>query len=103
MLAVSAPAENSNATGINGNQNDDSTGDAGAVYVFHNNGSAWFQQAYVKASNTEAFEEFGLAVSLSADGSSLAVGATSEDSITTGIDGDQTDNSAITAGAAYLY
>src|SRR3954468_1834901 len=33
-LAVSAPDETSAATGINGNQKDESAGGAGAVYIF---------------------------------------------------------------------
>src|SRR6185503_10090183 len=51
-IAVGAPHESSGATGINGNQNDTSRYDSGAVYVFTRRGSAWEQQAYVKASNT---------------------------------------------------
>ena len=50
-MAVGAPHESSGARGINGNQNDNSVYDAGAVYVFVRNGASWAQQAYVKASN----------------------------------------------------
>ena len=63
------------ATGIDGNQADDSAFVAGAVYVFTRSGAAWSQQAYVKASNTGAGDHFGYSVALSADGSTLAVGA----------------------------
>jgi hypothetical protein len=73
------------------------------VYVFSRSGSTWSQQAYVKASNTEAFDSFGASVALSADGNTLAVGALYEDSNATGIGGDQTNNSASNAGAVYLY
>jgi hypothetical protein len=51
-IAVSAYFESGGATGVNGNQNDDSIPQSGAVYVFTRNGSTWTQQAYVKASNT---------------------------------------------------
>ena len=54
-LAVSAPFEASAAKGVNGDQgdqNDNSIPQAGAVYVFTRTGSAWSQQAYIKASNT---------------------------------------------------
>jgi hypothetical protein len=51
-LAVGAPGEGSSATGVNGNQNDDSTLDAGAVYIFRFDGTNWAQQAYNKASNS---------------------------------------------------
>ena len=102
-LAVGASGEDSSATGINGDQSDNNTLNAGAVYVFTRNGSTWNQQAYVKASNTEANDVFGAAVALSADGSTLAVGATGEDSSATGINGDQSDNSAASAGAVYVF
>jgi hypothetical protein len=107
-LAVGVPGEDSSATGINGDQADNSAWGAGAVYLFRLSGSGWAQQAYIKASNTESEDGFGTAVALSADGSTLAVGARGEDSIATGVDGDQADNSAsgggpISAGAVYLY
>ena len=102
-LAVGAYLESSNASGINGNQADNSASSAGAVYVFTRNGVAWSQQAYVKASNTEAGDGFGISVALSADGNALAVGAYTESSNATGINGNQADNSASQAGAAYVF
>jgi hypothetical protein len=57
----------------------------------------------VKTSNTAAGDEFGIALALSADGSTLAVGAHGEDSNATGIGGNQADTSAADAGAVYLY
>jgi len=102
-LAVSAVAEASAATGINGNQADNSTAGAGATYVFARSGTAWSQQAYVKASNTGANDSFGTSVTLSGDGSTLAVGAFAEASAATGINGNQADNSATGAGAVYVF
>lgn len=105
-LAVVAPSESSAATGINGDQADNSASGAGAVYVFTRTGTTWTQQAYVKASNTDALDVFGGfdgAVALSADGSTLAVGAPGESSAATGIDGNQADNSAKLAGAVYVF
>jgi hypothetical protein len=52
-LAVSAPDEDSNSPGINGDQANNSTADAGAVYVFTRIGTTWNQQAYIKASNPD--------------------------------------------------
>jgi len=101
-LAVSADGESGAATGINGNQADDSAPKAGAAYVFTRSGATWSQQAYVKASNTGAGDRFGV-VALSADGSTLAVGAYNEASAATGINGNQTDNSAPNAGAVYMF
>jgi cysteine-rich repeat protein len=102
-LAVGAWGEGGAATGIGGDQTDDSTPQAGAVYVFTRGSTTWSQQAYVKASNTGAADVFGWSVSLSADGSTLAVGAFGEDSAATGIGGDQTDDSVEGAGAVYVF
>jgi len=102
-LAVSTVHEDSAATGINGNQADNTATSAGAVYIFINNGITWSQQAYIKASNTEAGDQFGRSVSLNIDGNTLAVAANSEASAATGINGNQADNTAISAGAVYVF
>ena len=60
------------------------------------------RDTYVKASNTDAGDRFGDDFALSRDGSTIAVGATFEDSAATGIGGNQTDNSALSAGAVYV-
>jgi hypothetical protein len=102
-LAVGARAESGNALVINGNGLDNTASQAGAAYVFKRSGGSWSQQAYVKASNTDAGDHFGSAVALSGDGDTLAVGAPGEASNTTGIGGNDVDNSLFGAGAAYLY
>ena len=77
-LAVTAKRESSNATGVNGNQQDNSEANAGAVYVFAQNNGTWNQQAYVKVSQridlTRA-SQFGLSTALSRDGNTLASSA----------------------------
>jgi hypothetical protein len=102
-LAVGAIREDSAATGIGGDQADNSAVFAGAVCVFVRANNTWAQQAYVKASNTDANDKFGWSLALSADGNTLAVGAYDEDSAATGIGGDQADNSASEAGAVYVF
>jgi hypothetical protein len=101
-VAVGAPNEDSAATGINGNQDDDSAQEAGAVYAYTRSGTTWVQQAYVKSSNTGAGDEFGSSIALSRDGRVLLVGARGEDSGAKGVNGNQADNSLRDAGAAYL-
>ena len=100
-LAVGAYREDSNATGIDGDENDNSLADAGAVYVFIRNGTVWSQQAYIKASNTGSGDRFGISLALSGD--TLAVGAYREQSNATGINGDESDNSLTEAGAVYVF
>lgn len=105
-LAVGAPGEASNATGIDGEQGNNLADGAGAVYIFKRIEQTWIQQTYVKASNTDSYDKFGGSVALSADGKILAVGASKEGSIATGINGDQDDqqnNAADSAGAVYVY
>jgi len=104
-LAVAAPDESSAATGVNGNQKDDTAGGAGAVYVFTRGGASrpWTQEAYLKASNTDAYDSFGFSLAINANGSTLAVTATREDSSARGINGSQSDNSAEDSGAVYVF
>jgi hypothetical protein len=101
-LAVGAFSEDSDATGINGDESDNDASASGAVYVFTRDGAGlWSQQAYIKASNTGAGDSFGRSVAL--DGDTLAVGAAGEGSAATGIDGDESDNNAPDAGAVYVF
>ena len=101
-LAVGAHFENSNATGINGDQSNNARPDSGAAYVFVKSGS-WSQDSYLKAAATNDIDEFGFALSLDADGGNLAVGAYSEDSNATGVGGDGSNNTQADSGAVYLY
>ena len=102
-LAVGAPGEAGSATGINGNQVDNSAKYAGAAYVFVPTSSGWAQQAYVKASNTDADDHFGSRVALSGSGFTLVVAASDEASNATGINGNQLNDSLPGAGAAYIF
>lgn len=102
-LAVGAFGEESSAIGINGNEADNSASDSGAVYVFTRTGTTWSQEAYIKASNAEADDDFGWSVALSYDGNTLAVGARAEASNANGVNGDQTNNSSLNSGASYIF
>jgi len=59
------------------------------------------QQAYLKASNTDAGDDFGRSVAISGD--TVVVGAPYEDSSAIGVNGNQSNNSASNAGAAYVF
>ena len=100
-LVVGAPQEGSNATGVNGDQANTSAPNSGAVYVFTRSNGIWSQQAYLKASNTGANDQFGGNLALSGD--TLVVGAQFEGSSATGVNGNQADNSALGAGAVYVF
>jgi hypothetical protein len=98
-MVVGAYKEASNATGVDGSQSDNSAAQSGAAYVFVRSGSTWTQQAYLKASNAGAGDNFGHSVAIS--GSTVVVGAWGEDSA--GVSGDQADNSAGNSGAGYVF
>lgn len=100
-MVVGALREDSNATGIDGSQNNDDSFNSGAAYVFHRNGSTWTQQAYLKASNSGDGDNFGISVAVS--GETIVVGAWNEDSNATGVNGDQQNNDSANSGAAYVY
>jgi len=85
-LAVSARLEDSNASGVNGDQTNNLSNQSGAVYVFRRRGNTWHQEAYLKAGTNQSQQNFGVAydfdyrgTALSADGSILAVTAPRED------------------------
>ncbi|MFP5387379.1 MAG: fibronectin type III domain-containing protein, partial [Bacteriovoracia bacterium] len=106
-LAVGAYNEDSNQTTItNGTtaSTDNSNSASGAVYVYKRTGNEWAQEAYIKASNNNASDQFGYNVALSGD--TLAVGAHAEDSnqttITNGTTA-STSNSSSDSGAVYVY
>ena len=99
-LVVGAFGERSSATAVNGNQADNSLPGAGAAYVFRRTGTTWTQEAYLKASNTQADDVFGVDVDI--DGDLIVVGAYREDGAATGVNGSQ-GNGAPNAGAAYVY
>lgn len=102
-IAIGAPHEDSDETGTSGTGNNNSAIDAGAVYTFTRVGATWSPEAYIKASNAEAGDEFGFSLALSADSGRLVVGAPSEDSAATTVNGNQTDESIMSGGAAYAY
>lgn len=98
---IGAPGERSRATGVNGDQFDNSADDSGAAYVFVRNGTTWSQQAYLKASNTEEGDRFGFSVAIF--GETIVIGADQEDSAASGVNGNQSNNFAPESGAAYVF
>ncbi len=81
-MAVTALLESSNASGVDGNQADNSSAGSGAVYVYRRSGTHWRQEAYLKAGVNQPRQFFGYgfpldqrALAISGDGNLLAVGA----------------------------
>ncbi len=110
-IVVSAVSENSATAGVQhpGPTIEESNNDArwaGAAYVFVRNGTTWYQQAYLKASNAEADDYFGTSVAISGD--TIVVGASTEDGDADGMQhpgpepGNDSD-SVSESGAAYVF
>ncbi|WP_440683065.1 DUF4347 domain-containing protein, partial [Cysteiniphilum halobium] len=70
---------------------EDTPTDSGRAYVFNYNGSSWSQMAQLEASDKEASDVFSSSVSISGDGTKIAVGSYLED----GVAGD--------SGSVYIY
>ena len=105
MLAVGSFDEDGSTRQINGPPDNRSNG-AGAAYIFVRAGGMWSQQAYIKASNGEPQDSFGVHVALNDDGTTLLVGSLDEDCKATGVnepgcDNDQRDD--LSMGAAYVF
>lgn len=99
---VGAPFEDSNATIINGNAARNRAKNSGAAYIFVRKSGVWTQQAYLKASDGKAGDEFGYAVAIS--GETVVIGAFAKTTTTT--TGTGTTLATVTApytGAAYVF
>jgi hypothetical protein len=102
-LVIGAPYEDSAFMGGAGNPADNTRSNSGAVYVFVRAGGSWIQQAYLKASNTDAWDYFGSSVALAGGGDTLVVGAPYEDSSGTTVNANQLNDVATNSGSAYVF
>lgn len=100
-LVVGNTYDKSTSRGIDGDETDTSGNQVGAAWVYTFDGTAWTQQAYLKAANADSGDRFGHSVSL--DGDLLAVGAPGEAGVEAGLNGDDSSNVASDAGAIYLF
>jgi hypothetical protein len=98
-VVVGALFEDSSSTGVNSTPNELAS-ESGAAYVFVRSGSTWSQQAYLKASNTGAGDQFGYSVAVSGD--TAVVGAYLEASSSTGVNSTPNE-SASESGASYVF
>ncbi|PKA15712.1 putative Ig domain-containing protein [Leptospira haakeii] len=107
IMVVGTNYESSNQTTItngNGSSSNNSAPNAGAAYVYTRSGNSWSQEAYLKAPNAEANDNFGASVAIS--GNTIVVGAYGEDSSDKTITNGPTassNNDKTSAGAAYVF
>ena len=103
MLAVGAPAQDGGGSAIGSDPNDFTMPFSGAVYIYKRVAGAWTPATYVKAPTVGDGDLFGSSVALSAQGTTLVVGAIREASDGRTIGANQVNNSSSQSGAAYLY
>lgn len=106
-MVVGIPSEDSGSTIVingTGSSNNEAEANAGAAYVFKRSGESWVQQAYLKASNARAGAKFGVSVAISGD--TIIVGSPGESSNSQSVingGSSDTDTSALSSGAAYVF
>lgn len=104
-IAVALKGDDSNQTTITSSTSTSvAAKDSGAVYIFKNNAGNWNQEAYIKAENAEASDQFGYSIDLYKG--KLAVGAPFEDSNQSVITNGSTassNNDFANSGAVYVY
>jgi len=78
---------------------------AGAVYIFEPEAGTgtWTQRAFLKAPVIDAGDQFGTSLAIAADGTTLAVGASGDDSSATGIGGNEALDDVFNAGAVHVF
>lgn len=98
IVAVGAPGEDSAATGVDGDRENDSLMDSGAVYMFHTStGQSGGYLDYIKAMAPDAGDGFGSTVAI--HNNVVAIGVPGDDSG----NNNYNDNSVPNSGAVYIY
>ena len=100
---MGAPFEDSDKNGVlndfTGVTINNGKSNSGAAYLFTRNADeSWSVAAYFKAAVTDVNDQFGWAVDISDDGTTLVIGANGEDSKATTLGGNANDNGAEQSG-----
>ncbi|PCC73539.1 FG-GAP repeat-containing protein [Nannocystis exedens] len=103
VLVVGAQNEEGGGVGSFADPSDNTAPNSGAAYVFTHVNGAWMHRHYLKAPNSHTDCQFGAALGLTADGSTLVIAAPHETSTATGIGGNPHDMAGTGIGAVYIY
>lgn len=107
LLVVCSPLDSNYAVGIGVGLTPDnrSAGRSVAAFTYTRAGNSWNQAYFIKSPYPVEDGLFGGAFAMTPDGATLAIGSTGESSGATGVNGDQTNQSAGygDSGAAFIY
>lgn len=103
-IVVGAPYEASDATGVNGDPNNDNAPGAGAAYIFVREGTNWLQQAFLKGAVTWSGDHFGSSVAIFDN--MVIIGVPGDSSTAVGVNGSPGTNDnehTFSSGAVYIF
>jgi hypothetical protein len=105
QLGASVAIDSDGTTVVVGADHADGAPDdnSGAAYVFERIGTTWSQTFKLRAKVPNPSDHFGASAAISADGSTIAVGAAGEDGVAGGVDADPTMLGTFDEGAVYLF
>jgi hypothetical protein len=101
MLIVGANGDSSGAKGIEADASRMDVFQSGAVYLYAPSPTGWVQTTYLKASNPDADDQFGVQVARSEEG--IFVAAPFESGASRKINGDADSNGVSQSGAVYVF
>jgi hypothetical protein len=99
-LVATAQDEDSGAQGVNGSLDGTWLEQSGAAYLFAHRDGMWNEVAHIKPDLPRAGQLYGAGLALYGD--AIVVGAQSEASAATGVDGDQQSDQSAGSGAVYV-
>ncbi|MGM0556732.1 MAG: FG-GAP repeat protein [Myxococcota bacterium] len=101
-IVAGAWKEDSKTRVINGAGDNNEGPQSGAAYVFERDAQgAWAESTYLKASNAGQGDAYGTSVAI--DGDTIAVGSRFDDSDSTGVDANASNNNLEDAGSVFVY
>ena len=101
-MVVGSPQSDGNATGVNGVPTN-SLRNTGGAYVFTWTQEGWLQAATLHPTTPVAFGGAGQALSISANGQLIALGAPADPSAAEGVNGPRDNSDAPGSGAVFLF
>ena len=101
VLVVGANGDSSGASGVEADGSRQDAYQSGAVYLYARTNERWELTTYLKASNPDPDDQFGVQVASSPAG--VFAAAPYEGSAARGVNGDQGSNVALKSGAVYVF